>query len=210
MSANLRRIPALLLLTGPLLSACGPAAMSVQLSGPRNMNRGLPFHVVVRSVSIVQFRSESYTAVSRLISQPDPSVLHTEVVHVAQGGSYQGGFTVPAPAAKGVAVYCLFSDPLGPWRVFFDRPLPRRLQLSLGESSIAGTRTTGTLPLKAPPKLPEVKLPEVELPEAKLPEAKLPEVELPEAKLPEVKLPEAKPPEGKAAPGKAAAGPQKE
>ena len=157
-----------------LLGACGPSALTVSLAGPGPINRGLPFHVLVRSVSIQEFRSESYAAVSRLVSQPDPSVLRAEVVASSQS-PYRASFTVPAPAGakQGLGVYCLFSDPRGRWRVFLERPLPSRLAITLAESSIAGTQASGKLATKAPElKPPELKAPELKAPEPKAPDAK--------------------------------------
>lgn len=169
-----------LLLAVWLIAACSPHVLSVKLSGPSQINRGLPFHVLVREVSVGQFRSESYAAIAKLIAQPDGSVRHSEIVYAQQGSRYQGDFSLQAPAEGGLAIYCLFTEPRGRWRLFLDRPLPAQLRLTLGDSHIAETTTTGTLKNASPPKPPKVKPPEVKPPEVKPPEVKPPQLKAPQ------------------------------
>ena len=175
MSAGRQSCKAWLLLAILPIAACSPPVLVVKLSGPSQINRGLPFHVLVREVSVLQFRSESYAAIARLVAQPDASVMHSEIVYAQRGTRYQGDFSLPAPAEGGVAIYCLFTEPRGRWRLFLDRPLPAQLRLTLGDSHIAETATAGTLknpPLSKPPKLkpPELKPPELKPPELKAPQ----------------------------------------
>lgn len=191
------RLLASLLVLGTL-SVCGGCAKSsllrIEVSGPPDINKGIPFNLLVRAVSVQQFRSDAYATVAQLVAQRDASVLHSDVVFTPQGQAYRASLSVSPPKEGGIGVYFLFTAPTGRWRILLESPLPRTLRVRLGDSSIVASASDGTLAGGGPPALPALKQPEITPPE-------LPEVKAPEVKAPELKPPEAKPPEIKA-PGK--------
>ena len=60
-----------------LSAACCPGYVRVTLRADANTNQGRPLRVLVRSIDEQQHRSESYAAVSALVTQPDATVLRT-------------------------------------------------------------------------------------------------------------------------------------
>lgn len=184
------RLPALLLLACALGGGCAKPLIRVEISGPPQINQGIPFNLLVRVVSTQQFRSDAYATVAQLIAQRDASVVLSDVVYTPQGRTYRASLQLPPPKEGGLGIYFLFTAPTGRWRVLLEPPLPRTLTVRLGPSSILESRAEGTLKGSGPPALPELKPPEVKPPA-------LPEVKAPEVKPPEVKPPEVKPPGGK-------------
>lgn len=171
-----------------LLGATGCAAPQIQitLAGPPNINRGIPFNVLVRTVSLDQFRSEPYATVAQLAAERDESVLHTDIIYTKQGQPFRSSFRLPPPEEGSLGLYFVFTAPIGRWRVLLERPLPRNIQIDLSESSVADVRTSGSLGKSgaALPKAPKLKAPKLKTPEVKAPEVKVPEVKAPEVKAP--------------------------
>lgn len=163
---------------GVLAAGCAPRTVLIELSGPADLNRKLPFHLLVRNADTRRFRSDSYAEAARLVAQADATVLQTEVLYTTGGQGLQRKLMILPPKEGGLGLYFLFTAPSGSWRLLFERPLPAKIKVQLGGSSIQHTEASGKLRGPAGmPKLPEAKAPE--LPEAKLPEApaapKLPE-----------------------------------
>ncbi|HRI48815.1 MAG TPA: hypothetical protein PLW65_01430 [Pseudomonadota bacterium] len=161
-----------------LAAGCAPRTVLIELSGPADLNRKLPFHLLVRNADTRRFRSDSYAEAARLVAQADATVLQTEVLYTTGGQGLQRKLMILPPKEGGLGLYFLFTAPSGSWRLLFERPLPAKIKVQLGGSSIQHTEASGKLRGPAGmPKLPEAKAPE--LPEAKLPEApaapKLPE-----------------------------------
>ncbi len=154
-----------------LAAGCAPRTVLIELSGPADLNRKLPFHLLVRNADTRRFRSDSYAEAARLVAQADATVLQTEVLYTTGGQSLQRKLMILPPKEGGIGLYFLFTAPSGSWRLLFERPLPAKIKVQLGGSSIQHTEASGKLRGPAGlPKLPEVKAPE--LPEApKLPEA---------------------------------------
>lgn len=177
LTTALRRSVASGLLAG-LLGGAGCAAPQIQitLAGPPNINRGIPFNMLVRTVSLDQFRREPYATVAQLAAQRDESVLYTDIIYTKQGQPFRASFRLPPPEEGSLSLYFVFTAPIGRWRVLLEPPLPRTIQIDLAESSVADVRTSGSLGKSGPalPKAPKPKLPEVEAPEVKAPEVKAP------------------------------------
>lgn len=161
-----------------LAAGCAPRTVLIEVSGPADLNRKLPFHLLVRNADTRRFRSDSYAEAARLVAQADATVLQTEVLYTTGGQGLQRKLMILPPKEGGLGLYFLFTAPSGSWRLLFERPLPAKIKVQLGGSSIQHTEASGKLRGPAGmPKLPEAKAPE--LPEAKLPETpaapKLPE-----------------------------------
>lgn len=184
----------LALISGTLSVGCVKPLLRVEISGPPDINQGIPFNLLVRAVSVQQFRSDAYATVSQLIAQRDESVLYSDVVFTPPGQPYDKKFLLPPLKEGGYGVYFLFTTPTGRWRLLLEPPLPRRLRVRLGASSILASEMEGSLAGGSLPEVPEIKLPEGKPPA--LPEVKAPEVNPPEVKAPEVKAPEMKAPAG--------------
>lgn len=137
-------IALLALLSTANLVACGgkprpakpsaDAQIEVELAvdSTRETNDGRALHALVRAVDKETYAADSYASIADLVSQRDPSVLATFVVfpgHRAQA-SLQVSRKTP------IAVYFLFTSPGKPWRTLIDAPLPGRVELRLGRSSI--------------------------------------------------------------------------
>lgn len=181
-TTDMRRCVATGLLAG-LLAGVGCAAPQIQitLAGPPNINRGIPFNVLVRTVSLDQFRSEPYAEVAQLAAERDESVLHTDIIYTKQGQPFRSSFSLPPPEEGSLGLYFVFTAPVGRWRVLLERPLPRTIQIDLAESSVADVRTSGSLGKSgaASPKAPKLKAPKLKAPEVKAPPVKAPEVKVP-------------------------------
>ena len=98
-----------------LLGSAGCAAPQIQftLTGPANINRGIPFNVLVRSVSLDQFRSEPYAEVAQLATKRDESVLHTDIIYTKQGQPFRSSFRLPPPEEGSLGLYFVFTAPIG-------------------------------------------------------------------------------------------------
>lgn len=149
-----------------LAAGCAPPTVLIELSGPADLNRKLPFHLLVRNADTRRFRSDSYAEAARLVAQADAMVLQTEVLYTTGGQSLQRKLMILPPKEGGLGLYFLFTAPSGSWRLLFERPLPAKIKVQLGGSSIQHTEASGKLRGPAGlPKLPEVKAPEVKTPE---------------------------------------------
>lgn len=116
-------------------------SLKVELSGQRDINHGIPFHMLLRAVTTAQFRSETYTQVARLAVQADPSVLRAEVLYTPSSRPYQMTLNVPPPKESSVGLYFLFTAPTGNWRMLLEPPLPKVVRVSLGAGSIESSKS---------------------------------------------------------------------
>ena len=116
---------------------CGSTTVQVRWNGSAQVNHGLPFSVLVRAVSIQSSRAEPYAAVSHLISNPDSTVLDTQILTGTLSSTQARMAKVIPPKQGGLAIYCFYTDPRGRWRAFFAPPFPTEIEVRLGETGIA-------------------------------------------------------------------------
>ncbi len=136
------RLSPILLSVLALLTGCSlfKPTLKFELAGTPDMNSGLPFHVLVRNVTADQFRSESYADVARLAVAANPTVLRSAVIYTPGDKEYHSTISLPPPKEGSVGLYCLFTNPVGTWRVLLERPLPKVFKVTLGQT---GLRTDG-------------------------------------------------------------------
>lgn len=118
-------LAALLILAA--LGGCRPGYVRLSIEAAHDMNRGTPLYMLVRSVDRKVYLGESYSEVAARLSEPDPSVLRTQIVYPGRRYSVY----VKHPKKGGVALYFLFSDPGGSWRLYLDEPLPYEVRAAL-------------------------------------------------------------------------------
>lgn len=116
-----------LLAAGLFLGGCFPGYLRIAVDAAPDMNRSTPLYMLVRGVERKAFLGESYSDVAAKLSEPDPSVLRTQLVY--PGRTYS--LSVKHPKKGGVALYFLFTDPGGGWRLFVDEPLPLQVKTLL-------------------------------------------------------------------------------
>lgn len=115
--------------------------LRIELDGPAELNEGIPCNFLIRTVSTQTFRGESYAQVARLAAQADASVLHSGVIYSPRNRAYQSSVVVSPPKQSSVGVYVLFTTPAGNWRLLLEPPLPARLRIELGRSSIQASNS---------------------------------------------------------------------
>lgn len=132
-----------------MLSGCLPGYLRLDVRAPQGLNDSTPMHLLVREVEPMQYRTESYDAVSMLAVQPDKSVLRNKVFY-AKKKSITDRMWIKVSGKKAVAVYFLFTRPQGPWKMLFDLPVPYTSSVDLDPHSIKprgqGDLTTTDVP----------------------------------------------------------------
>ena len=123
-----------LLLLGRL-SGCLPGYLRMDISAPQGLNDSTPMHFLVREVDAQQYRTESYDSVSMLAVQRNDSVLRSKVLY-AKNKSISERLWLKVSGKKAVAVYFLFTNPKGPWKMLFELPLPYSTSVQLDPHSI--------------------------------------------------------------------------
>ncbi|MCY1078689.1 hypothetical protein [Archangium lansingense] len=129
----------------PLLAACQPSTLQLNIKSPPGTNQGRPLYMLVRKVDAKQYAVESYGEVAPRVFQPDENVVMSELIYP---GTIQR-VKVKLPPESPLAVSFLFTAPDGTWQTFVNAPAPVSLDLELLEGRIR----TGTAPAE-PPKGP--------------------------------------------------------
>ena len=125
----------------PLLAAaCCPGYVRVTLRADANTNQGRPLRVLVRSIDEQQHRSESYAAVSALVTQPDATVLRALTLDPRQG--YSRSFWVKSAKEKPLGLYFLYTAPAASWKIWLQPALPWRITVPLGRAGVLGNGVT--------------------------------------------------------------------
>ena len=115
--------------------------LRLELRGPLELNEGIPCNLLIRAVSPQLFRGESHAQIARLVAQADGTVLHAGILYAQRGKAYQESVVILPPKHSAVAVYVLFTSAGGSWRLLIEPPLPARLRIKLGRSSILGSES---------------------------------------------------------------------
>jgi hypothetical protein len=115
------------------LSGCG--TVKITLVADEKTNQGRPLQVVVCSVDEQAYRAESYSAVSRLVTAPDASVLRRLVLDPQP--KLRRTFRIKPPSSRPVALYLLYTAPTGNWKMLLLPPLPYSVTVPLRRGGIA-------------------------------------------------------------------------
>lgn len=124
-----------------------PATVSVRLRTTLETNGGRPLVVLVRTSDggAATFRRENYADLERLAVAPDRSVLRSVTVFPQSQASRCIDF--PYQRRKGYAIYALYAEIQGDWKVLYEPTAPYRLELLLGPRGIDAGRSREKRPL---------------------------------------------------------------
>jgi len=103
--------------------------MTVMVKSKRDTNKGQPFYIVFRSVTVNEFLTQTYQEVSGLVfAKPDdPSLLGTQLV--IPGEKFE--LTIEQPAKNSLGVYGFFTKPGDKWKMMIPQPLKRKYLINL-------------------------------------------------------------------------------
>lgn len=124
----------ILLTTALMLCGCSSWRFIVTLRADADTNQGRPLQVLVRSVAVETYRSESYTSLARLITAPDKSVLR--LLTIDPQAKYRRRLLLTAPSSVPVALYFLYESQTGSWKMLLPPPLPWTVSVPLGPSGV--------------------------------------------------------------------------
>lgn len=131
-------------------AACAPTTVQLRLRSQTATNAGRPLAVLVRRVEAgaAAFRGQRYSELERLVTAPDASVLRSLFVYPQARGVRCIEF--PYPSTGSFAVYALYGEPSGQWKVLYEPTLPNKIELWLGPAGLDLTRSRERRPLLAP------------------------------------------------------------
>jgi hypothetical protein len=108
--------------------------MQITLQGDAETNGGRPLQVLVRTLSLPEYRSESYGAIVQLSLSPDASVVRTLTIEPRERFSQR--FYVPVPSRSPVALYFLYTSQTGSWKMILQPPLPWSVRIPLSRRGV--------------------------------------------------------------------------
>jgi hypothetical protein len=122
-----------------------PTTTKLRLNSTSHTNGGRPLAVIVRTSDSLSFRNDSYADIERLFLEPDASVLQTLMVFPGQLRTRCIGF--PYVRQSGYAVYALYANAQGDWKILYEPTTPYQLELWLGPNQIDVSRSREKRPL---------------------------------------------------------------
>jgi hypothetical protein len=130
-----RVFPLAMLLWASLgLPGCVTWRMTLVLRASADTNQGRPLQVLIRSVPVQTYRSEPYTALARLVIEPDKSVLR--VLTIEPRDNYKRRLYLAVPAEVPVALYFLYESQTGSWKMLLPPRLPWSVTVPLGRKGV--------------------------------------------------------------------------
>ena len=127
-------VRALLLIGLGTAAGCATWGMQITLRGDAETNSGRPLTVLVRSLPLTQYRSESYSDVSQLSLQPDQSVVRALTLEPRE--HFTRRLRVRVPSKTPVAIYFLYTSQTGSWKMILQPPLPWSVRIPLGRRGV--------------------------------------------------------------------------
>lgn len=111
-----------------LLALCGclPGYVRLSVNAAADVNNRQPLYMLVRTLPHKTYLAESYSEVAAKLLEMDASVLRKELL--LPGHAYT--LYVKQPKTP-LAVYFLFTEPGGSWRLIVDPPFPWQLKTDL-------------------------------------------------------------------------------
>jgi len=132
----------LLLLLILIFNSCAlnkelPPQLTIIVKSNSGTNKGVPFHVALRTVDTQIFLTDSYQDIAQLIfsTPPDTSVLGTAAI--IPGSTRE--ISVNKPEDMPVGIYCLFTEPGEEWKMMLSQPLHSKYTISLEQNRIIDT-----------------------------------------------------------------------
>jgi hypothetical protein len=116
------------------LGGCSTSRLFLVLAGDANSNQGRPLQVLIRSVPIDTYRAEPYAALARLVLSPDKSVLRMLTLYPQ--GPFRRCLSLTAPDKVPLALYFLYTSPVGSWKMLLPTPPPVYLRIPLGRDGV--------------------------------------------------------------------------
>lgn len=114
-----------------LLVGCIPGYTRLSVNPAPDANRRQPLYMLVRTLDPKVYHGETYADVAAKLTEQDASVLRKELL--VPGKSK----TLYIKHPKGsLAVYFMFTEPGGTWRLILDPPLPWQLNSELRGNSL--------------------------------------------------------------------------
>lgn len=144
-----------------LCMGAGGCGLRVTLLADTATNQGRPLQVLVRTVDEQTYRSEPYPVVAGKLTEPDASVL--AALTVEPRAAYRRTLALRPPKDRPVALYFLFTQTTGSWKMLLQSPLPCSVTVPLGRSGVLSERVQERRPpsLGLPSSPPPLQLPSV-------------------------------------------------
>ena len=103
--------------------------MTVVVESKRDTNKGQPFYIVFRSVTVNEFLTQTYQDVAGLVfAKPeDSSLLGTQLV--IPGEKFE--ITIEQPAMNNLGIYGFFTQPGDKWKMMIPQPLKNKYLIYL-------------------------------------------------------------------------------
>jgi hypothetical protein len=113
------------------VSGCVPGYTRLTVAPASDANHRQPLYMLVRTLDRKLYAGESYADVAAQLTVPDATVLRKELLVPGKSKTLY----VKQPKSP-LAVYFLFTEPGGTWRIILDPPLPWQLKTELRGSSV--------------------------------------------------------------------------
>ena len=126
-----RLAPAAFALTFALGAGCIPGYTRISVTPAADTNQRQPLYMLVRTLDSKVYAGESYADVAEKLTVPDATVLRKELIVPGSGKTLY----VKQPKTP-LAIYFLFTEPGGTWRLILDPPLPWQLKTDLRNNTI--------------------------------------------------------------------------
>ena len=118
-------------------SGCIPGYTRLSVTPSLDANRRQPLYMLVRTLERKAYAAESYADVAAKLTEQDASVLRKELLVPGKAKTVY----IKHPKTP-LAVYFMFTEPGGTWRLILDPPLPWQLQTELRGNSVLEKSTT--------------------------------------------------------------------
>jgi hypothetical protein len=108
--------------------------MTVVVESKRDTNKGQPFYIVFRSVTVNEFLTQTYQDVAGLVfaKTDDASLLGTHLV--IPGEEFE--LTIEQPAKNSLGVYGFFTQPGDKWKMMIPQPLKNKYLIYLESNGL--------------------------------------------------------------------------
>lgn len=115
-------------------TGCATWRLQITLHGDAEANSGRPLTVLVRSLPLPQYRSESYSDVAQLALQPDQTVVRALTIEPRE--HFKKRLWLNVPSKTPLAIYFLYTSQTGSWKMILQPPLPWSLRIPLGRRGV--------------------------------------------------------------------------
>jgi len=120
-----------------LLVGCLPGYTRISVNPAPDCNRRQPLYMLVRTLDPKVYHQETYADVAAKLTEQDATVLRKELIVPGKSKTLY----VKHPKTP-LAVYFMFTEPGGTWRLLLAPPLPWQLKSELHGNSVLQKSTT--------------------------------------------------------------------